>query len=266
MKQIQVSGLYIYPVKSCAGIAVTSATLDRRGFVDDRRFMIVDDAGSFLTQREFPKLALIAPRTDSDVVSLTAPGMSAIDCRIRRGRGDATVTIWGDTCAATDQGDEVSAWLARFLGTRCRLVRQAADDVRRIDPTYATSAQDEVSFADAYPLLLISEASLADLNSRLDVSLPMNRFRPNVVVSGSDPYAEDTWRSIEIGAVEARVVKACVRCVTTTVDQSTAETGKEPLRTLATYRKGPRGVMFGQNVIHAGTGTINVGDSLRVRE
>ena len=262
----QVSALYIYPVKSCAGIAVASATLDTRGFVGDRRFMIVDDAGSFLTQRELPRLALISPRTDDDVLSLDAPGMAPIETPVRRGRGDGTVTIWDDTCSATDQGDEVSAWLGRYLGIRCRLVRQADDDVRRIDPTYATSAADEVSFADAYPLLLISEASLADLNSRLEVPLPMDRFRPNVVLSGTEPYAEDAWRSIEIGAVSAQVVKPCVRCVTTTVDQRTAEAGKEPLRTLAAYRKGPRGVMFGQNVIHGHPGTINVGDRVRVRE
>ena len=262
----QVSALYIYPVKSCAGIAVASATLDTRGFVGDRRFMIVDDAGSFLTQRELPRLALISPRTDDDVLSLDAPGMAPIETPVRRGRGDGAVTIWDDTCSAIDQGDEVSAWLGRYLGTRCRLVRQADDDVRRIDPTYAMSAADEVSFADAYPLLLISEASLADLNSRLEVPLPMDRFRPNVVLSGTEPYAEDAWRSIEIGAVRAQVVKPCVRCVTTTVDQRTAEAGKEPLRTLATYRKGPRGVMFGQNVIHGHPGTINVGDRVRVRE
>jgi uncharacterized protein len=262
----QVSALYVYPVKSCAGIAVPSATLDTKGFVGDRRFMIVDDTGSFLTQREFPRLALVGPRPEGDVLAFDAPGMASIEMPIRRGRGDETVKIWDDTCSATDQGDEVSAWLGRFLGTRCRLVRQADDDVRRIDPTYATRAEDEVSFADAYPLLVISEASLADLNSRLEVPLPMNRFRPNVVVNGTEPYAEDSWRSIEIGAVPANVVKPCVRCVTTTVDQRTAETGKEPLRTLATYRKGPRGVLFGQNVIHAHPGTINVGDRLRVRE
>jgi uncharacterized protein YcbX len=261
---IQVSGLFIYPIKSCGGTGVERATLDAKGFVDDRRFMIVDDAGCFLTQRELPRLALIAPRTDADTLSLTAPGMTPVSISIVRGPGNQTVTVWDDTCSAIDQGDAASAWLSAFLDTRCRLVRLADDTVRRIDPTYATSPEDEVSFADAYPLLLIGEASLADLNGRLDTPLPMNRFRPNVVVSGSAPYAEDTWRSIEIGDVRAQVVKPCVRCVTTTVDQATGDRGKEPLRTLATYRKGPRGVMFGQNVIHTTAGTINVGDDLRV--
>jgi len=261
---IQVSGLFIYPIKSCGGRAVESATLDAKGFVDDRRFMIVDDAGCFLTQRELPSLALISPRSDADTLSLTAPGMTPVSIPIVRGPGNETVTVWDDTCSAIDQGDVVGAWLSAFLAARCRLVRLADDTVRRVDPTYATSPDDEVSFADAYPLLLIGEASLADLNGRLDAPLPMNRFRPNVVVSGSEPYAEDTWRSIEIGDVRAQVVKPCVRCVTTTVDQATGDRGKEPLRTLATYRKGPRGVMFGQNVIHTTAGTINVGDDLRV--
>jgi hypothetical protein len=258
---IDVSTLYIYPIKSCRGTAVSSATLDARGLIGDRRFMIVDDHGRFLSQRELPRMALISPAIVDGVVTLAAPGAPSLDVPIADDGPRRDVVVWQDQCAAIDQGDAAGEWLGDFLQVTCRLVRLADYAVRRVDPAYATQPNDQVSFADGYPLLLIGEASLADLNARLPAPLPMNRFRPNVVVRGSAPYAEDAWGTVRIGAVRASVVKPCARCTTTTVDQETAERGKEPLRTLATYRRAAHGgVLFGQNLIHAELGTIHVGD------
>lgn len=258
---IEVSALFLYPIKSCAGTSVPSATLDRRGFVGDRRFMVVDDGGRFVSQRTLPRIALVDPRIADGTITLAARGAPTITVPVVEEGPRRTVTVWRDACGAIDQGNEASRWLTAHLGIPCRLVRLADEVTRRVDPTYARRLDDEVSFADAYPLLLIGEASLGDLNGRLAIPLPMNRFRPNVVVRGSAPYGEDSWRDIQVGEVRATVVKPCARCVTTIVDQATGERGKEPLRTLATYRRGSDGeVYFGQNVIHAGQGTINVGD------
>jgi uncharacterized protein YcbX len=175
--------------------------------------------------------------------------------------------IWRDTVAVVDQGGEASEWLSAHLGTPARLVRLPAESVRPIDPTYATRPTDQVSLADGFPLLLVSEESLVDLNRRLAEPLPMNRFRPNVVVRGwGVAYGEDTWAAIRIGQVKAAVVKACARCVITTTDQRTAERGIEPLATLATYRRVAHGVAFGQNLIPTSTGLIQVGDRVMVMQ
>jgi uncharacterized protein YcbX len=180
------------------------------------------------------------------------------------------VTIWRDTCPAIDQGDAVAAWFGQFLGTDCRLVRLPDTYRRQVDQTFATSPDDQVGFADGFPFLLISEESLADLNGRLDAPLPMNRFRPNIVVRGGGPFWEDRVSTFRIGAITFRCVKPCARCPITTTDQATALVGKEPLRTLATFRRGGihvpgpvRGAAyFGQNVIHDATGVIRVGDNV----
>lgn len=262
---VEVAALFVYPIKSCAGMSVSSVTLDRRGVVGDRRFMVVDDDGRFLSQRELPKLALIVPRIADGMVTLTASGSPPLTVPILDDGPRRSVVVWRDVCDALDQGDDASRWLSAHLGVPCRLVRIADEWKRLVDPTYATRPDDEVSFADAYPLLLIGEASLDDLNTRLQTPLPMNRFRPNVVVRGSTPFAEDSWRDIVIGDVRATVVKPCARCVTTLVDQETGARGKEPLRTLATYRRrGDGEVYFGQNVIHSGAGAIRLGDRVIV--
>ncbi|MBV9324741.1 MAG: MOSC domain-containing protein [Chloroflexi bacterium] len=262
---IVVSQLHMYPVKSCAGTPLEVACLDARGVVHDREFMVVDAAGDFLTQREAPRLALIVPSRSDDRLELGAPGMPPF--RLAPVTvGEATpVRVWRDHVAAVDQGELIAEWLGDFLRLSCRLVRQADNAIRHVDPEYATKPDDQVGFADGYPLLLLSEESLADLNRRLTEPLPMNRFRPNVVVRGSgEPYAEDCWSRIRIGEVECSVVKACARCVTTTTDQLTAERKAEPLVTLATYRRVPRGVLFGQNLIHHAPGVLRVGNTVHV--
>jgi MOSC domain-containing protein len=265
--QMRVASLHYYPVKSCGGTPIQHATIDARGFVEDRAWMVTTADGLFLTQREMPRMALIRPRADAGTLLLAASGMPPLQVIRRTSGRRRDVTVWNDICATLDQGDEPARWLSTFLGSPCRLVRMAEDFVRQTDAVYSTGFTGQVGFADGYPMLLITQASLDDLNRRLAEPLPMNRFRPNVVVSGTGPYAEDGWGLIRIGNVSFAVVKPCARCPITTTDQDTAETAREPLRTLATYRhvRG-RGVMFGQNLIHTGTGSISVGDPVEVLE
>lgn len=263
-KARRVRALYRYPIKSCRGTALQEAIVDARGIVDDRRYMIVDATGRFLTQRELPRLALVAPSIDGPRLHLSAPDMPPLTLYPTADGIRRDVVIWHDACAATDQGDDVSSWLSAFLAVPCRLVRMADDVVRRVDARYA-GANDQVGFADGFPLLLTSEASLDDLNGRLETSLPMDRFRPDIVVDGFVPYEEDGWSRIRIAGIVFGVVKPCARCPITTVDQQTAERAKEPLRTLATYRSVPgRGVMFGQNLVHDRDGVIRVGDEVEL--
>jgi len=263
---ITVSGLFVYPVKSCGGTALTTAEIGPRGFQHDREFMVVDTAsGLFLTQREYPRMALIRPQIVAGVLRLCGAGMPPLAVQPLSDGIMRSVVVWRDRCRAVDQGDEAARWLRDFLQTDCRLVRMAQDEVRAVDPAYAVSSDDQVGFADGYPFLLLSEESLADLNTRLAEPLPMNRFRPNIVVSGAGrPYLEDQWRQIRIGETLFQIVKSCARCVITTTDQETAVRGVEPLSVLATYRRSERGVLFGQNLMHTGTGSIRLGDEVLV--
>ncbi len=264
---IRVSELNFYPVKGCRGSSLQEAEVGARGIVGDRSFMLVDDDGSFITQRSHPRMALIEPRVAAGSLSLLAPDCDTLSIPVLAYGERRLVTVWRDSCAAIDQGDAVAEWASSFLGTRCRLVRMADDFTRLVDRDYAVSDRDQVGFADGYPFLLTTEESLADLNARMATPLPMNRFRPSIVISGAEPFAEDGWRRIRIGAIIFAVVKPCARCVVTTTDQSTAERGREPLRTLATYRRVQgKGVMFGQNLIHESTGVIRVGDPVELVE
>lgn len=272
-----VTSLHIYPVKSCGGLLLDQTTLDARGPAFDRRWMIVSDDGGdparFVTQRELPRLALIQPELTADELILRAPGMPEMKLPLRaRTQRLMDVVIWRDTCQATNEGSPVALWLSEFLGARVQLVRMAAHEVRPVDPAYAREPA-QVGFADGYPLLLISQGSLDDLNDRLRARgkspVPMNRFRPNLVVDGCEPYAEDTWRTIRIGGVTFDLVKPCARCATTTVDQGRGAVpdAQEPLATLATYRRGANGgVMFGQNIIHHSTGRLEVGMPVEVMD
>jgi uncharacterized protein YcbX len=264
-RDVRVTALNVYPVKSCAGTPLEVAEIGRRGIRHDREFMVVALDDRFLTQRECPRLALVQPSLRDERLTLSAPGMPPLSVHPTDDGPRRSVGIWRDTVAAVDQGDQAAEWLSTYLGAPTRLVRMPADSVRLVDPHFARTPTDQVGFADGYPLLLISEESLEDLNSRLAQPLPMNRFRPNVVVRGSGaPYAEDGWAELRIRDVRFDVVKACARCAITTTDQATAERGHEPLATLARYRQVPRGVLFGQNLIHAAEGVIAVGDALMV--
>ncbi len=255
-----ISALHIYPIKSCAGHSLEQAQLTPRGLKHDREFMVVDANNMFMTQRKHGKMALIKPDVDDTTLTLNAPGMPEFTLTIQKSGLPESVTVWGDVCQAIDQGAGVAAWLSQYLEADCRLVRMAEDFVRAVEDGYAVRPGDQASFADAYPNLLISEASLADLNSRLDEDLPMNRFRPNIVVKDTAAYAEDTWKKIQMGAVTFDVVKPCARCRVTTIDQASGiRTSDEPLATLGEYRRVGKKMLFGQNILHDSHGTLRVG-------
>jgi len=266
MGPVTLSGLNVYPVKSAAGIALTAARVDGRGLAGDRRWMVVDENRSFLTQRAHPRLALVSVALEGGRLKLTAPGMATLAIPTPpAGTPAVRVQVWDDVCDAVLGGEEAARWLEGFLGLTCELVYMP-DVVHRAVGSLGTAPAAEVGFADAYPFLLVSEASLADLNSRVERPLPMNRFRPNLVVRGCAPYAEDGWRRIRVGEVTFQVVKPCSRCTTTTVDQATAKRGREPLATLATYRRVGSKVMFGQNLVHERQGWLRLGDEVTVLE
>ena len=258
---VTLSGLYVYPIKSCGGVALESAAAGATGLRHDRRWMLVDEAGEFLSQRGLPRMALISVRFAPDHLVVGAPGMTDLEVPLRPEQVEdlVLVRVWGDAVLAASVGEEADRWFGEFLRLPCRLVYEPEDEVRSVDSAYAAD-EDQVGFADAFPFLLISDASLEDLNGRLEEPVPMNRFRPNLVVSGCEPYAEDGWASVRIGTVPFRVAEPCARCAVTTVNQGTGARGKEPLRTLATYRKAGGEVYFGRNLIHDSPGTIRVGD------
>ncbi|MBI5954320.1 MAG: MOSC domain-containing protein [Chloroflexi bacterium] len=262
---IAVSNLTYYPIKACRGFDVTESWVERMGLADDRRMMVVTSEGKFLTQREHPKLALITPALKNDSVTLSAPNFNSIHLVIQKSGTPTPVNIWKSKGVnAIDQGDEAAQWLSDWLGASVRLVRVDENFKRKLNPDYAVSDEDHTGFADGYPILVISEESLADLNSRLASPIPMNRFRPNLVVKGCEPFAEDGWKRIRIGGIEMALVKPCPRCVVTTIDKETLEKNKEPLKTLNTYRRQNGEAMFGMNVIPLGEGKIKVGMDVEV--
>ena len=263
---ISISGLYIYPVKSCRGIALDEAEVGPTGFVHDRQWLVVDSHGTFMTQRDWPALAQITAAISADGLRLSADGMPTIVLPWHAGAETVkTVTIWRDRCAAVTAGPQAAEWFSDFLETPSQLVRMPASTFRQVERAFAQEG-DQVAFADGYPFLLISQASLDELNRRLDEPLPMDRFRPNIVVQGCEPHAEDGWRRITVGGVGFRVVKPCARCVMTTIDQAKGARGREPLRTLATYRRVGGEVLFGQNLIQDGGGTVRMGDECVVTD
>ncbi len=262
--EVTLSALHVYPIKSAAGIAAEEWEVDDFGLRYDRRWMVVNAAGELITQREHPRLALVRPRIDGETLRVEAPAMPVLELALHPPLTvAATAVVWEDACQAAWLGEGPARWFSRYLGEDCSLVHMPNETVRPADPAYAP-AGTRVSFADAFPFLLISEASLADLNQRLPAPLPMNRFRPNLVIAGVPPYAEDALGDFMIGSLHLRAVKPCARCVQTTVDQATAERGNEPLRTLATYRKRDGKVLFGQNVIHTAPGRLRIGEDMRV--
>ncbi len=259
------SAIQVYPVKSCRGIALTTAQIGPAGIEYDRQWMVVDAQDRFITQRTHAPLALVETALTGTSLKLSAPAMGAVELPLALLPGTRrTVEVWGDSCEAIDQGKEANGWLSEYLKVECRLVRMAPDWVRPASPRHAPPGS-QVGFADAYPVLAISEASLADLNSRLPSPIPMNRFRPNLVVAGAQPFAEDRWHTLSVGALTLRGVRLCVRCKITTIDQATGEeTGQEPLRTLGTYRRHGGGIVFGQNLVPVETGMVQVGDPVTV--
>ena len=268
MPDLRLSDLVVYPLKGGAGVSVTRWPVDSFGPRYDRRWMAVDPGGRMITQRTHPRLAFVRPSFLESSLRLDAPNTPPLQLPLemptfRPGDRMIRATIWKDTCDAVWLGTDAAQWLSRVLGSPCGLAYMPDSTIRPADSTYAPAGV-RVSFADAYPFLLLSEESLAALNSRLTLPLSMNRFRPNLVIAGGEPHVEDSLREFELGGMTFRPVKPCDRCVVTTTDQETLARGVEPLRTLATYRKVDGGVMFGQNVVHQGTGQLIVGASLLV--
>ena len=261
-----VSEINIYPIKSAKGIPLSSAMVEEQGLQYDRRWMLVGNNGLFLTQRKIPRMALMDVRVKPDSLLVNAPGMNELIIPFEVKKSDSMmVTVWDDTVQAFTISGEIDEWFSRFLDYPCKLVQMRKESTRPVEQKYAIQ-NDQVSFADSFPLHLISEASLQDLNSRLETPVPMNRFRPNLVIRGCKSYEEDTWRVIKIGSVKFHVVKACARCTIPTVDQATAAQGKEPIQTLRQYRTVDGKVLFGQNLIHESNGMLHVGDEVAVIE
>ena len=261
------TSINIYPVKSLRGYELDDSLVERIGLVDDRRLMVVDLQSKFLTQREYARMALIRPVSDSGLLSLSAPGMQELSLEVRKSGPHMRVDIWSSPeVDSIYQGDQAADWLSDFLKMPARLVRIADDYQRKLDPKYALTAEDRVGFADGYPILIVSQESLDDLNSRMAEPIRMDRFRPNIVVKGVQPFAEDQWKRIRIGQVEMALVKPCARCNVPNINQATAEIAREPNRTLAKYRKRDGKVFFGVNVIPITTGRLRVGDTLEILE
>ena len=260
MTTITLSGLFVYPVKGARGISLERARAESLGIEHDRRFMIVDPDGMFLTQREHPEIALIETAIEGDALILRAKGHGPLRLPLRpEGPTDRRVEVWSDKCRAVYMGDEAAAYLGDYLHRRVELVYMPADATRRVDGRYV-NRKERVAFADAFPYLLTSEGSLDDLNARLAEGVPMDRFRPNLVVRGAPPWAEDAWTSFSIGSVVFHSRKACSRCSVITVDQATGARGQDPLATLSTFRARSNRVYFGWNLVAEGEGELRVGD------
>jgi uncharacterized protein YcbX len=261
----ELNKIFIYPVKSLAGIAVKQWQVTEKGLLYDRKWMLIDENQQFLSQRRLPQMALIKTALTEKELILSAPGMNDLALSLQPSGGDVIPSqIWHDNCLARSVSVEADQWLGEFLKTRCRLVYQPDELIRPVDPYYALPS-DKVSFADGFPFLILSDASLASLNAAMKLSLSIERFRPNLVISGCDSYAEDSWREISIGTIDFRLPKPCSRCSIPAIDPQTAEVGKEPLTTLNRLRKWQNKIYFGQNALHNNCGILTLGDEVTVK-
>lgn len=264
------ASLHVYPVKGLKGIDLAHAACTSRGIEHDRRWMLVDRNGQFLTQREHPRMATIWTDLADGMLELSAPDMPEVEVPILPDTAPTLrVQVWNSTCDAAPVSTFADAWLSEYLGLACRLVYMPDDSVRHSNEKYGGQGH-RVGFADGYAYLATSEASLADLNQRLrargQTGVPMGRFRPNLVITGTDAFAEDGWKELRLGEVVLRAAKPCGRCQVTTTDQTSGEvTGPEPLATLATFRESAEfGVMFGMNLVTVKEGVVRVGDAVEV--
>jgi len=258
-----VSELYIYPIKSLGGVPVATAEVTSRGFRYDRRWMLVDEHYQFLTQRKFPQMALIKVQIEDGGLLLTHPTNGTIRMPFKSSADEREVTVWDDTCTGLLVNRELDDWFSDIFQISVKLVYMPESTRRQVDQRYAPNGII-TSFADAYPFLMIGQSSLDDLNKRLESPLSMDRFRPNIVFTGGKPFEEDLMKHIRFSDMDFYGVKLCARCVVTTIDQQTAQRGKEPLKTLSSYRSKNNKILFGQNLIHAKTGLIRVGDTIEV--
>ncbi len=258
------SKIFLYPIKSLAGFAVDNWPVTNTGLLYDRKWMLVDPDGNFLSQRRLPKMALITTAIKNQQLILSAPKQEDLILDLNPANSEFMQTkIWADNCIGNRVSTFADVWLSEFLNTACHLVYQADTTIRPVDSRYANST-DAVGFADGFPFLLLAEASLTQLNKMSDLQLSILRFRPNLVIDNCKPHAEDYWREINIGAINFRLPKPCSRCNVPNIDPKTAQTNKEPLRTLSKYRQWQHKIYFGQNAIHNKTGSLNSGDKVMI--
>jgi len=263
---MQVTGIFIYPIKATAAVRLEEAEVRPRGLAGDRRWVVIDEHGQFLHQRIHPELTGVKCSVAADgKLRIEASAVEPFSVVPSASTTRVTVTVWGDNIDAADAGEEAAKWFTQYLKFPCRLAYMDEISHRSARRPYARET-DVVSFADAMPLLVCTEASLRDLNGRLQAPIPMDRFRPNVVVDGDAAWGEDKWRRLRIGDVEFEATHPSIRCVVTTTDQATGDRSPdgEPLKTLATFRNSPDGVRFGHNLVPRGSGTIRIGDRVRL--
>lgn len=261
-----ISQLFIYPVKSLGGFEVTAAKLTDRGFQYDRRFMLIDGTNNFLTQREHSVMSLLQTAIEDNKLVIFHKSNTAdkISVPLQPAPGNIIkVKVWDDECTAGYVSEEADEWLSNKLSLSCRLVYMPDSEKRLVDEKYAHN-KEITNFSDGYPLLIIGQASLDDLNSRLAESLPMDRFRPNIVFTGGQPYDEDIMEQLVINGIDMYGVKLCARCTITTISQTNGIKGKEPLKTLAAYRMKNNKIYFGQNILYKYTGHVKQGDDIAI--
>lgn len=277
---MKVTEINIYPVKSLGGISLEECLVEKRGFEFDRRWMLTDKNGEFFTQREFPKMATLSISLNADCLEISDSANHKIEVPFEFEKSEMQkVTVWNSICEAFVLPKEINQWFSNALETDCQLVYMPDESEREISKLFRQN-DEIVSFADGYPFLLIGENSLNDLNENLEAKLPMNRFRPNIVIDGAEAFAEDRWQKIQIGETIFRSTKPCARCVVTTIEQSVGKfDGKEPLKTLAKYRMAKdvfpsdyesldlnaNAVLFGQNLVAENFGgIIKIGDEVKI--
>jgi hypothetical protein len=260
-----VSEITIYPIKSLGGISLQEAIVEERGLQLDRRWVLADENNVFITQRQNEQMALID-------VAIAEDGLR-VNHRLKKieplmvpfapqTSEEQQITIWDDVVRGIRVSDEADVWFSAVLGKKCSLFYQPDDSIRLIDPTYSITKEEHTSFSDGYPILVIGQASLDELNAKLEEPVSMRRFRPNLVFRGGEAHVEDAWKYFTIGEAKLVGVKPCARCVLTTINPETAEKGKEPLKTLTQYRNKNNKILFGQNLLVVDTGKISVGNEV----
>jgi uncharacterized protein len=263
---LSISHLYVYPIKSLGGILLDQVELSDRGFRYDRRFVLIDDNNRFISQREVARMALLHTVICGNKLMVFEKGNSAdmLELDLMPAGGDlVAVTLFKDDSEGMLLGEAINGWFSKKLDMKCRLVYMPDGVKRKVDHVYAHN-NEITAFSDGFPVLMIGQASLDDLNNRVHHFLPMNRFRPNIVFSGGVAFEEDTMKEFEISGIHFFAVKPCARCVVTTIDQETGLKGKEPLRTLNQYRQLNKKLYFGQNILYKGEGVLKMGDALHV--
>lgn len=265
---LKLSEIYIYPVKSLGGIHLDVANITTRGLENDRRFMLIDEKGRFMSQREHPQLAIFQTKIEDTFLKVThkkTGQILSINLSSNSQLTPLSVTIWDDETSAIEVSNDASLWFTQILEIPTRLVYMPEESQRKTDPQYSLTGEEITSFSDGYPILIIGQSSLNDLNNRLANPVNINRFRPNFVFTDGEPFEEDNWHEFAVGNIRFFGVKPCARCIMTTIDQETGEKkGKEPLLTLNKYRKAGNRILFGQNVLISQLGTVSVGDDVTV--